>query len=83
MGEILDEIDSILAAGKTVFVHCWGGRGRTGTVVGCYLIRHGIAKEGETLAMLAELTQHQRTAFGHVPETADQRRFVTAWKAGQ
>ncbi|MBB5164150.1 tyrosine-protein phosphatase [Mycobacterium sp. AZCC_0083] len=29
------EMDS----GRTVYVHCWGGKGRTGTVVGCLLIR--------------------------------------------
>ncbi len=43
MKAILDEIDEAVAAGRTVYVHCWGGRGRCGTVVGCYLARHGLA----------------------------------------
>lgn len=39
MRAILDAIDR--AAGSIVYVHCWGGHGRTGTVAGCYLVRHG------------------------------------------
>ena len=34
---ILDAIDAALGEGKTVYVHCWGGIGRTGAVVGCWL----------------------------------------------
>ena len=30
-----------IAAGKVVLTHCWGGRGRTGTVVGAWLIDEG------------------------------------------
>ena len=41
MREILDLIDGELAAGGVVYLHCYGGIGRTGTVVGCYLVRHG------------------------------------------
>ncbi len=47
MVEILDAIDDDLAVGHNVYVHCWGGVGRTGTVVGCWLIRHGYATAGE------------------------------------
>ncbi len=43
MVQILDAIDGELAAGGRVYLHCWGGRGRTGTVVACWLIRHAVA----------------------------------------
>jgi len=43
MRRILDTIDAQLAAGKMVYVHCWGGVGRTATVVGCHLVRHGLS----------------------------------------
>jgi hypothetical protein len=36
--EILQHIRNELNAGKHVYVHCWGGKGRTGTVIGCWLI---------------------------------------------
>ena len=36
MVQILDTIDAAVAKGHSVYVHCAGGIGRTGTVVGCY-----------------------------------------------
>jgi protein-tyrosine phosphatase len=45
MVRILDAIDTALAEGQSVYVHCAGGIGRTGTVVGCYLVRHGMPGE--------------------------------------
>ena len=46
---ILDAIDEALDAGRNVYVHCWGGIGRTGTVVGCWFVRHGMTGD-EALA---------------------------------
>ena len=45
MEEILAHLDAEVAAGRKVYVHCWGGVGRTGTVVGCHFVRRG--KSGE------------------------------------
>lgn len=47
MVQILDLIDEELCRGGTVYVHCWGGVGRTGTVVGCWLMRHFSANNGK------------------------------------
>ncbi|HOJ15021.1 MAG TPA: tyrosine-protein phosphatase, partial [Deltaproteobacteria bacterium] len=51
MKDILDAIDANIAQGRPAYVHCWGGKGRTGTVVGCYLARHGIATGSAALEM--------------------------------
>ncbi len=53
MERTLDAIDGALADGRMVYLHCWGGVGRTGTVVGCWLVRHGMSGE-EALAQIAE-----------------------------
>jgi protein-tyrosine phosphatase len=42
MRRILDTIDAEIRDGRRIYVHCWGGVGRTGLVVGCYLVRKGM-----------------------------------------
>ncbi len=71
MTRILDRIDELLAAGEVVYLHCLAGIGRTGTVVGCYLVRHGMSGT-EALATVAGLR-------GAPPETPEQRRLVRDW----
>ena len=34
-------IDDLCMASPIVYIHCWGGSGRTGTVAGCYLVNAG------------------------------------------
>ena len=36
MTAVLDHIDGEIQEARPVYVHCWGGIGRTGTVVGCW-----------------------------------------------
>ncbi len=43
MAAILDALDAALAGGQRVYIHCYAGAGRTGTVVGCHLVRHGLS----------------------------------------
>jgi protein-tyrosine phosphatase len=82
MSEILDLIDEALARGQVVYVHCWGGRGRTGTVVGCHLVRHGM-QPTEALARIARL--RRRVPDRHVPspEAEEQIAMVRRWRPGR
>jgi len=80
---ILDLIDAALARGQMTYVHCWGGRGRTGTVVGCYLIRHGLATGEGTLEQIAHLRRHEATAAKGSPDTDEQREMIRQWQQGQ
>ena len=83
MASILDKIDHSLAQKKPVYVHCWGGKGRTGTVVGCWLARHGRATGDEALGLIRELRKNDPTGSQPSPETERQRRMVRAWKIGE
>lgn len=80
MTVILDTIDTALAAGQTVYVHCYGGIGRTGAVVGCYLVRHGMGGE-EALEEIARLRQGTSVGWVTSPETEAQRQMVRNWAA--
>ena len=77
---ILDAIDKALDDGKNVYVHCWGGIGRTGTVVGCWFVRHGMTGD-EALAQIAERWRGMEKAYRHPrsPQTAQQRAYVRNW----
>ena len=45
MAQILESLSSAVQSGENVYLHCFGGRGRTGTVVGCYLVQQGMSPE--------------------------------------
>jgi protein tyrosine phosphatase (PTP) superfamily phosphohydrolase (DUF442 family) len=82
MRAILDAIDASLAAGDPVYVHCWGGRGRTGTVAGCYLARHGYATGQRALDFVQHLRRTDAKAYASSPETLRQCRMVREWQPG-
>ncbi|MEN3317369.1 MAG: hypothetical protein V7643_770 [Mycobacterium sp.] len=64
------EIDS----GRVVYLHCWGGKGRTSTVVGCLLIDDGLDYDA-VIARIAELRAGTRKAAEACPESASQHRL--------
>jgi len=79
MIEILDRIDDSIKGGKPVYAHCWGGRGRTGTVACCYLARHGIASGRDILKMIQELRKNTEDHLMASPETSQQVDMVLSW----
>lgn len=77
--EALDQIDGAHVGGRVVYIHCWGGHGRTGTVVGCWLVRHGLTPD-QALERLTELRQHDDylNAMGS-PQTRAQVQMIRKW----
>lgn len=80
MKAILDAIDTAIANHHNVYVHCWGGIGRTGTVIGCYLVRHGLSGQ-EAVRRLAERWQQveKSNRWPTTPQTPAQMQMVLNW----
>ena len=80
MSGILDAIDAAMSGGKGVYAHCWGGVGRTGTVVGCWLVQHGRTGD-EALDQVAEWWKDVEKAWRMPcsPQTSEQRDYVRRW----
>ena len=79
MLDIQERIDRSIAANAPVFVHCFAGRGRTGTVVGVYLIRQGRATPESFLDVLSEL-RGRDASRGPSPDSSEQIGFVRSWR---
>jgi hypothetical protein len=82
MSGILTAIRESIRHAPAVYVHCWGGIGRTGTVVGCWLREHGYDPD-------AALEQVQHLYSTHMPksrlrrespETREQMNYVRFWE---
>jgi hypothetical protein len=82
MRAILDEIDQSLALNFLVYVHCWGGKGRTGTVVGCYLARHRIATDWDALRKIKSLRRGVPDWRANSSQSPEQFAMVRSWQVG-
>ena len=65
----LEKVETDLAAGRNVVLHCRQGVGRSGLVAACLLLTKGMDAES-ALSLVSEARGTQ------VPETAEQRRWI-------
>ena len=82
MKTILNWIDAGLRGESKVYLHCAGGCGRTATIAGCWLARHGFAEGEAALDYLDDLRVKADLPVG-CPETLPQRERVTGWRKGK
>ncbi|EEF58615.1 dual specificity protein phosphatase [Pedosphaera parvula Ellin514] len=82
MCSVLDRIDRSLADENPVFVHCWARRGRTGTVIGCHLMRHELATSENVISEISDLRRYMPSGRDSSHHTPEQIRMVRNWKKG-
>jgi hypothetical protein len=80
MAEIIAAIDRAITEGGITYVHCWGGIGRTGLAVACWLQERGLTPD-EALTDLADKWRScaKSERMPSSPETAEQVRWVKEW----
>ncbi|QDT16623.1 protein-tyrosine phosphatase family protein [Alienimonas californiensis] len=78
--QALELIEAGLRDETPTYLHCWGGHGRTGTVVACLLIRQGRTAQQAIDALLGFRTDLPRN---HHPFEGDQERFIRSWAGGR
>ncbi|MEB3032079.1 protein-tyrosine phosphatase family protein [[Mycobacterium] nativiensis] len=80
---IVEYIRGELDSGRVVYVHCWGGKGRTGTVVGAWLITDEALAYPAVLDRIKELRAGTRKANDPAPENRHQRDVLRRLAARQ
>jgi len=83
MADILACVRGALREGRVIYLHCRGGIGRTGLVVGCLLAESGLSGD-DALGELNRLWQQSARAavWPFVPETVAQIDYVRHWTPG-
>jgi hypothetical protein len=78
---VLRSIHAAVAQGERVYVHCSDGVGRTGMIVGCWLVERGFDPE-DALDELARRYATMNKAKTHrvTPSTREQAEWVENWE---
>ncbi len=83
MHKVIDSIQNALARAPAVYIHCWGGIGRTGTVAGCWLRECGYgadsALEHVQLLYFSHMAKAKSGRYPESPQTVAQKDYVRRW----
>lgn len=74
---LMQYIDTVLTnSDNMIYIHCWGGVGRTGIIVGCYYVYHGETYEQALIHLRESFKQCPKSERRKTPETSEQEDFI-------
>ncbi len=83
MRRIQDDIAAALAGGRSLYLHCRAGIGRTGLTVGCFLVEQG--RDGDEALREINVLWTQQCAraasWPSIPQTPQQADYIRSWRA--
>jgi protein-tyrosine phosphatase len=79
MRSTIEALNNILEEGGCAYLHCWGGIGRTGTVLGCLLLQNEILDHTTAIPYISFLKRNTNIRHRISPETIEQCDFVRNW----
>ncbi|GAB4499314.1 MAG: protein-tyrosine phosphatase family protein [Anaerolineales bacterium] len=75
----LTAIHTALSLQRRVYLHCYGGIGRTGTIVGCYLVQYQHISGEQALEQIRAWRRDTPNGYRTSPETEAQHARVLTW----
>jgi hypothetical protein len=85
MSAVMNTVRDSITSGPAVYVHCWGGIGRTGTVVGCWLRECGLgpdeALERVQYLYATHMPKSKDIRYPKSPQTREQKDYIRSWNA--
>lgn len=85
MRSIMEAIRDSISRSPAVYIHCWGGIGRTGTVVGCWLRECGLGPDMALARVQHLYSGHMAKAkagkYPVAPQTESQRDYIRNWNS--
>lgn len=79
---LIQQINMILSTNTSnkIYIHCWGGVGRTGVIIGCLLAEIYQTDFQQTMEMLRHLfLDCPKSAYRNTPETREQCAFIAKY----
>ena len=75
---LINKIDQLKISDGYTYIHCWGGVGRTGTIIACYLAKHmeNPSIEKVLAALNERFSAMPKSDYRTTPETGAQLEFI-------
>jgi len=77
--EIVEALETALSGGRVPYVHCYAGIGRTGTIVGIWMVRNRRISGAGAIEEIAKLRRKVRYAMYESPEMPEQIELLRNW----